>query len=124
MNDLDRKIAELKGIKPELQQATGPTGNPIGRPGHLLTPNWGQWSTSDAKALELVDELTHLGPVPLERFCFILATYDGGKTWSAAFAKHQRSRLLNQYDGQGRTRPEAICRAYIAACEFLNQKGR
>jgi hypothetical protein len=68
VNDLDRKIAELKGFtnlqlwrpfdrEPEDARDFVIWGHPAGEPGIDLNIVGGPWSTSDSKALELVDEL-------------------------------------------------------------------
>jgi hypothetical protein len=112
MTDLDRKIAELKGWEvigtahPDLHGHPDPLSVPAAG---LMGKKDGEvralafWSTSDAKALELVDELG---------MQFRLEGNPGH--WSAVFDVYGQHHI----DG-GTTRPEAICRAYIAAREWL-----
>jgi hypothetical protein len=68
------------------------------------------WSTSDSKALELVDEI----PAPT---VFKLERSSLPDTWYAYFAFPGRNAV-----GFASTRPEAICRAYIAAREWMATK--
>ena len=110
--DLDRKIAEAKGWR-------------LFRPGETTPKDhaeWAEskaewkpetlaaWSTSDSKALELVDELRAQG------FHFHLADITHPEPlWQVYFIMK---------DGKGsqaieRTRPEAICRAWLAAQEWI-----
>jgi hypothetical protein len=119
MNDLDRKIAELKRVPLETGMYRTP-GEII--PGRGFVPSGPAveelpplWSTSDAKALELADEAMD----GVFEFCVTGTNYtDRDVNWFAWFA------LLGGKTarGEGRTRPEAICRAYIAAREWIKEK--
>lgn len=105
MSDLDKRIAELKGLW--MKNWPFVCGNPE-------YPNETRvecdWSTSDSKALELVDEMK-------TDYKMVFISRQGD--WFAEFF------VLNQYVGGGlaKTRPEAICRAYIAAREWMATKG-
>lgn len=138
MNDLDKRIAELKGwisfseYRKEWIAVPPPGSEPPTRydddsepaayyksdryPGEFFSQDasymdgWPKgtffhipsWATSDAKALELVDELGRG-----------LRLEGCGFHWSAVidfFGQHHQE--------TGTTRPEAICRAYIAAREW------
>ena len=134
MNELDKQIASLKGWEWDEKEGMVWTTPHVpknehgvidgGREGFVigLRP-W--WSTDDGTALELVDELAE----PLffvERF-----GKPGGKKWKAHFSLPY-SQLLEQIEdrklyqtqyhdasGEAATRPEAICRAYLAAREWM-----
>lgn len=108
VNDLDRKIAELKGIP--YQEFT--ELNYIQEVVKTATT----WS-SDAKALELVDELAvHDDVCGFE--LFLVATVPK-RIWKAEFAVHGEPRQIGCVE---ESRPEAICRAYIAAMTWLKEK--
>jgi hypothetical protein len=123
MNELDRKIAELKGlgtdeitqypIDEDLEGRIFPTGDPI-------KVNWG-WSTSDTKALELVDEWIAEDPEN-RQFSIRYSSQHVGDRWQCSL----RPGFLPQWGiawvEDAPTRPEAICRAYLAAMEWM--KGR
>lgn len=135
MNDLDRKIGELKGWRYSL-----PGAETERRPDGTILPlpegfTWmdGEtecylegcacaWSTSDSKALELVDELQG-------KMAFRLECCPSGIMWYATFSPVTTGMSaliqieLSKAEGSGITRPEAICRAYIAAREWMAQKG-
>lgn len=135
MNDLDRKIAELKGMPVDGEVTHWPVGEddkgklfPTGDP---IPQNWG-WSTSDAKALELVDELVYDAPNRMARFRFILISWNATAIkparWEARFEPYETDEGRtytssgHRFDGQAPTRPEAICRAYIAAREWMKER--
>jgi hypothetical protein len=81
------------------------------------------WSTSDAKAFELVDELTLPAENRLVEFDFMLGIACREKwTWRAVFCPKDAFRIKQHSAGEGPTRPEAICRAYLAAMEYLKGK--
>lgn len=114
MNDLDRKIAELKGA------SLMPDGPYVGG----ITPDRSKyvaptWSTSDSNALELVDELTRPEQNRMTEFAFAMRTAEVGRGWLAIFFPGQGR---DHFPGGGYTRPEAICRAYIAAREWMAAK--
>jgi hypothetical protein len=113
MNELDRKIAELKGYWTKNWPVV--CENPEYREETRVECNW---STSDTKALELVDELVD-GPEKLPFELLILSETRSGR-WMARF--HYASSQQSPQGGVGATRPEAICRAYVAAMEWM--KGR
>jgi hypothetical protein len=121
MNDLDRKIAELKGWEVSLDgmliEAHG------AKPQDFL--NWGDgaglWSTSDSKALELVDEVQAAEPGSTFNLFGGLGKYDRLPVWVAHFTFW--SGTVNTKEGRAATRPEAICRAYIAAREWMAAQG-
>jgi hypothetical protein len=115
MNPTDRKIAELKGLPAEGEITHWPVGEddkgrvfPTGDPS---PQNWG-WSISDSKALELVDEMRALG-------WFFLLQDMRDRTWRASFINDESGTGMQA----GATRPEAICRAYIAAREWMAAQG-
>lgn len=105
MNDLDRKIAELKGI-PYREHAQYNFIQEL--EGAATTWN------SDAAALELVDELhpAHF---------FTLKSLPNSQGWKAVFQPDPGNRMVGtpKYTGQDMSRPKAICRAYIAAREWM-----
>ncbi len=107
MNDLDKRIAGLKG----LLNAEGQQVKFHGR----LDADFGEpyWSTSDAKALELVDELR------TEGMAFIMRSAEVGSGWLASFYPEMDTKF---FQGGWHTRPGAICRAYIAAREWMATK--
>lgn len=112
MTDLDLKIAELKGWDIAQDDYLGEVvrfDTPMGRV--TLEPQ--NWSTSDAKAFELVDEVTTFAhPYPAFEL-FVLATEPKHARWMAKF--HSGAHTDG---GVGETRAEAICRAYIALKEW------
>ena len=124
MNDLDRKIAELKGFtnlemgrpferEPEDIDDFVIWGHPTGEPGADLNIVGGPWSTSDSKALELVDELAGKG-------CWMDFSYSpSAKQW---YFQVQREGESPRFHAWADTRPEAICRAYIAAVTWMKEK--
>lgn len=115
MNDPDKRIAELKGLKIEIMQgdSSGVTEIWLGiAPGSNACEPTEPWSRSDAKALELVDELIEGHPgtginITRER--------QTGR-WMVAICPG------DWVHGEAATRPEAICRAYIAAREWMATK--
>jgi hypothetical protein len=123
LNDLDKRIAEAKGwrlFKPgettPKDHAEWSESKAIWKPESLA-----DWSTSDTKAFELVDELQDLQFV-LSRAC---NSHTGAPTdvWIARFARDWSEAAGGIQIGQGLgTRPEAICRAYLAAMEYLKGK--
>lgn len=120
MNDLDRRIAEAKGFKFGLDGAVaaGPDGK------HYLSA-WFCWSTSDAKAFELVDELAPATDKKDPEWGFMCGIF--GKEWNATFYKavHRNGDLVCdpiRLEGNAPTRPEAICRAYLAAMEWMKAR--
>jgi hypothetical protein len=117
LNDLDRKIAELKGWVEFTQAATGLRYWGIHQPAPYggvevkATFEDAAWSTSDSKALELVDE-----------------EMAGGAHISIVGDPHTGEWEVEigtlRHTGTGATRPEAICRAYIAAREWMEKQGK
>jgi hypothetical protein len=110
MNELDKKIAELKGYyNPaevnEFECASCGYEILSIRSGDYKMIN-GQWSTSDAKAFELVDELGMEFKIEGKQ-----------SRWSAVFDVYGQ-----HHQETSQTRPEAICRAYIAAVEWMKEK--
>lgn len=129
--DLDEQIAKLKGWRwsedlhgwlysEECTMTHGPFVVGL------------RWATSEDEAWGLVDELAD----PL----FFIERYGkpGQKRWKAHFAFGRRLTWFDEsrnatisvpdapFDayGEGATRPEAICRAYIAAREYISKHGR
>lgn len=108
--DLDRQIAILKGATHDLS-------------GNAFT----FYSESDAKALELVDEL-----VTQERndrlYCFDFGLALSARNpweWAAWFVPSPtRTGARISTQGRGPTRAEAICRAYLSAREWMNNQGK
>jgi hypothetical protein len=119
MNDLDRKIAELKGLWTKHWPYV--CENPDKREETRVECDW---STSDSKALELVDELQG-------KFRLRLLSSPSGLAWQAHFdecvlglvaftpGKHFSCAT---FQGIASSRPEAICRAYIAARTWMREK--
>ena len=122
MNELDKRIAELKGLTVD-----GLGGLSTDKPGvFTLGPTW---STSDTKALELVDEILDRGGVDFQ----LVRPEKKSKPWSATFGitdargpvgfiTDKGARFCHLKSGEGPTRPEAICRAYIAAMGWMREK--
>lgn len=111
MNDLDKRIAELKGWA-----VVGAKFNDryLGIVVRVDGKNQDvSWSTSDAEALELVDELAAL---PFELLTLSQAPY---ARWLARFHCPADQGLKGAV---GATRPEAICRAYICIREWMEKK--
>jgi hypothetical protein len=117
MNGLDRRIAELKGMK-----------DPAKLEGLEVVALLGgdySWTTFDSKALELVDELAGEKNYMLAGVLFTLAYFKShhrlnrGWFWAARFSIEGLDGIRIIGDGEAPTRPEAICRAYIAAREFM-----
>jgi hypothetical protein len=139
LNDLDRKIAWLKGWEvigtfnesqwPEVDFFAAPQGLMVKSVETGEIQRLGLWSTSDTKALDLVDEILTACE------CDFALQITEEKKWIATFGIISRDgdialkipgglKCCFIKDGSAPTRPEAICRAYIAAKEFLNKKGR
>lgn len=136
MTDLDRKIAELKGWR---HVPAGTEKVMLGSHA-TLSEGWVEptpkgewyhaafncdWSGSDSKALELVDELTRPDSSRLHMFAVNLQfCEDFG--WRALFQAHGPGRHQVKWKQccEGPTRPEAICRAYIAAREWMEKQGK
>ena len=130
MTDLDRKIAELKGWSIVTATEFGVmTGRDIIGSADVIikdcAPNAiclgdecgiGGWSTSDAKAFELVDEMESQFPP----YHFQLARLPDPNGWRGKFTMDVGDKMMapRKYTGQGNTRAEAICRAYIALKEW------
>ena len=109
MNDLDKRIAELKGWIITQDKYLGTRFN-YGTPVGELSIDAYSWAESDAKAFELVDEIS--APVVFE-----LKRSRLPDTWYAWFSFADHNSV-----GYGATRPEAICKAYIAAREYLEKR--
>jgi hypothetical protein len=121
MNDLDKRIADLKGLSIEIltEDGSGPTMLLVQiEPGSTSYDGAEPWSRSDSKALELVDEWCALkkgnaawisteSVIARVQFIRDHSPHTGGIQVSSAFEK---------------TRPEAICRAYIDAREWMATK--
>jgi hypothetical protein len=118
VTDLDHQIARSKGW------THVPAGTPPWKPGEPSTTPEGYrgaglfhlapdccWSTDDAKALELVDEVRG-------KLEFVLKTHGGG--WFAYFLHLPSCQTM---DGEAPTRPEAISRAYLAAMAWMRGRG-
>ena len=128
MKGLDRKIAELKGWRhvPAGTETVMRGSRATLAEGYVERLDMGgewyhagfncNWSGSDSKALELVDDL--------DTQCFIERFGQPNWKWAAVFIYRTPGLPGPTFRAEGTTRPEAICRAYIAAREFLNQKGR
>jgi len=113
MNDLDRRIAELKGFTYK-----GPKHTITGPDGKAYLTSWLCWTESDAKALELVDEW-----VAMEKGNFAWVTTLNGSataTFSRGYSIRTGGILVASFTE--RTRPEAICRAWVAAMEWLKMR--
>lgn len=86
------------------------------------------WTSSDAKAFELVDELAGEKNVRMAQVLFQLHYYkshyrlDQTWKWAAQFSVNGMEGIRVLGDGESRTRPEAICRAYIAAMEWFKKQ--
>jgi hypothetical protein len=134
MNPTDRKIAELKGLPAEGEITHWPVGEddkgrvfPTGDPS---PQNWG-WSISDSKALELVDELIKVeANKPAREFVgppslgFSITRERGSGAYSAHLSvSDSNGENTEWHAGAAATRPEAICRAYIAAREWMAAQG-
>lgn len=130
MNDLDKKIAELMGYSvitaAEYLELTGREAfapqiaiRQVAPGATILASERGHegWSISDSKALELVDELGRDHPARMWNHFFRLDQLEIGQGWRAVFWEDLKGRMIppRKFTGQGMTRPEAICRAYIAA---------
>jgi hypothetical protein len=137
MTNLDRKIAELKGLK--IDRLVGVDGVGVVEiwlevaPGSEAYEAVPAWSTSDSKALELVDELCVDQPDGMgARFHLIRWEAKGTKAarWEARIepywldGQYTLTQQGNRFDGEGPTRPEAICHAYIAAREWMAGRGK
>lgn len=132
MTDLDRKIAELKGWEwdevermvwtepapPPLPAAVNPIPNG-GRLGYIMS--FCCWSRDDSKALELVDEMKDAqfymhGSTPNPRRWWVMFQFHDMKYVTPYGVKEFK------FEGDGPTRPEAICRAYIAAVTWMRER--
>lgn len=129
VTDLDRQIAEIKDIAPptakQMESLVAIHGQMA--PFYWIRTHRGadlaicepvrfeslNWSTSDSKALELVDELGH--PFLMEGL---------RDHWTASITiLGARGQCDNFFQENGATRPEAICRAYIAAVTWMRGRG-
>ncbi len=129
MNDLDRRIAESKGWEFDAKEGIVWTTPHVPRNEHGIVDGGREgfdpgdccWSTSDAMAFELVDEIMAADP----KVCFNLDHHYGGLSpWSARF-RIGFGIVGRDFTGapcDGQTRPEAICRAYLAAREWMAGK--
>jgi hypothetical protein len=133
LNDLDKQIAAAKGWRPptmaefERLIKTQEKGwmfpfppeflvkldFPEAPPWHITDAKDCRWSTSDSKALELVDELVDIKG-PRLFFSLNLLSETPSARWLAQFTHETR--------GVGATRPEAICRAWLAAMTWMKER--
>ena len=137
MTDLDRQIAEIKGWRPvtpaDLEKMASlkawfPQDHVIGckdrDDGGLDFGTYKDsdptWSTSDSKALELVDEYPEAG-FSLHRFGSTSGEY---RPWAARFTFRRPGQPDWNIQGEAPTRPEAICRAYLAAMTWMKERGK
>jgi hypothetical protein len=132
MNELDKRIAELKGFWWDLSEGVVWITPPVPVNQHGIVDGGRRclsigdfcYSTDDAKALELVDELAPVTAGSPE-WGFMCGCF--GKEWNATFYRSVRTKPHgeiivhpdHQFEGDAPTRPEAICRAYIAAREWM-----
>lgn len=125
MTDLDRRIAEAKGYPDPVEVTEFLCGACDFEIKAIASGDYqhigGGWSTSDSKALELVDELRG-------KFAFYLSCSPSGIHWYATLSPVVTGlAALNPPDGpnftgDGISRPEAICRAYLAAVEWMKAR--
>lgn len=123
MTDLDRQIAELKGLR--MACIFGDTDfGAVGMDLEII-PGSGSfervdcWSTSDAKAFELVDELTSPNNSRLREWFFYICTDSTNiGDWMASFLLGRKPRYHDPISKIGKTRAEAICKAYIAVIDW------
>lgn len=108
MHDLDKRIAELKGYDLVVMDQTRAE-----RPDFPENGEFFRWSTSDAKAFELVDELNTQ---------FFIERFGNPIIWAAVFLYRNNALHEKDFRSEGKTRAEAICRAYIAAKEWMATK--
>jgi hypothetical protein len=137
LNDLDKQIATLKGYSP-LSGIMGEFhwGFPALRhqvkvvvPIPVKDLNW---SASDARALELVDELVRQNPNRPRDIGFALyyeVAYPMGSEsvriiqWQCSFYEEDGNKKIREIaHAMGFSRPESICRAYIAVRERMATK--
>lgn len=148
MNDLNRKIGELKGW----EYVPAGTELFIHGKGASVSEGWIQkigpmkqfhaafncnWASSDSKALELVDELTHDAPNRLGNFSFSFKVMADGRLsaefvypgFRAVVPREDMARLAGDHHRFGASdentpdgRRRAICRAYIAAWEWMAKR--
>lgn len=126
MTDLDRKIAELKGWNPGPIEDGWPKESgdclvdPDGACAYVEGRESPLWSTSDAKAFELVDELKGDG------IHFMMICHDGDNyvAFNDGVVTEDLKAVTFKRAGEARAsaRPEAICRAYIALKEWEGKK--
>lgn len=139
MTDLDREIARMKGWREvQLNDRLHPVYAEIHKPkdigdevgATMRTREECNWSTSDAKAFELVDEVCASG---LHYFSMFLSCEGDTREWSADLfsywpwlcsftrqtRKDDRGSIIAK--GFGNSRPEAICRAYIEAKKWMTR---
>lgn len=138
MNDLDRKIAELKGWKHigshdvqngvaaiqrwfpkdkvEFYRDRPDGGTDFG----TFRGDEPTWSTSIEKAFELVDELSYEQNNRLRHYGVAITKRESELEWACTFVKmddwistSNHTRIMRK----GKTASEAICRAYIAVRE-------
>ncbi len=113
MKDLNKRIAELKGWEydpVDFGWFRTPEEKKNGQSqGELV------WTGSDADALDLVDEIQN-AMFFFERFG------TGVKTWRAVFSFRGDGSTWKDFEGRSQSRPEAICKAYIAAREWMVTK--
>lgn len=125
MTDIDRKTAELKGWRergPYLW-INGITGEHKEGDGARLF----NWSTSDAKAFDLVDEVSQKTPERTGRWYLRMQEEYASPgldfmPWDAMFLYCVGPEIKHKVRERGKTRAEAICRAYIALKEWEGKR--
>lgn len=132
MTDLDRKIAELKGwewdeaarmvwTEPAFEREVFGEKVPARRG---LVMSYCSWSTSDSRALELVDELGAAKRVLVLRLELMAPLADEKREWMCTVTLDGGKYKNTTFAPIAPTRPEAICRAYIAAREWMEKRGK
>ena len=129
MTDLDRKIAELKGWKRPEWEKDFPfePGDGLYSAGGTLEYIEGQeapmWSQDIAKAFELVDEVCGPRADRLKPISFsIICAEPNGWVKRVKFFQWKNNRITQEWNGDGWSIQEAICRAYIALKEWEGKK--
>lgn len=122
MTDLDRQIVEVKGWEWD-PKAMGWWPTPRDKETGTYCFGGLGWSVLDAAAFDLVDELTQADASKPHNFGLRMM-YFPEMGWQVQFIAFETGKHMIKWKEvhEAPTRPEAICRAYLAAMEWM--KGR
>jgi hypothetical protein len=112
MNELRKRIAELKGYQPLNKTALDDTLTPVNlwryEGERICDEDIPAWDEDIAAAFELVEEMRAAG------FEIIIINYNLAEGWTVSAQKHTRFDDIIEYSASDAELPGAICKVWIA----------